>query len=60
VQELASGSTESGVRVFSIAYGGDADLATLRRISAASRAVAYDSTNAANIDTIFSTVISNF
>jgi Ca-activated chloride channel family protein len=60
VRELSRGSTESGVRVFSIAYGADADLKTLQRISEASRAVAYDATNAADIDTIFTTVISNF
>ncbi len=60
VSDLSRGSAESGVRVFSIAYGQDADLKTLKRISEASRAAAYDATTATDIDTIFTTVISNF
>jgi Ca-activated chloride channel family protein len=60
VRDLTNGSTESPVRIFSIAYGSDSDLAALQRISEATRAVAYDATNAATINTIFTTVISNF
>jgi Ca-activated chloride channel family protein len=51
---------ELNVRVFTIAYGGDADLDTLQQISAASRAAAYDSTDPELIDKVFASVISNF
>jgi Ca-activated chloride channel family protein len=46
--------------VFTIAYGDKADLDTLRRISSASRAAAYDARNAASIDTVLTNVVSNF
>jgi Ca-activated chloride channel homolog len=51
---------ELNVRVFTIAYGGDAELDTLQQISAASRAAAYDSTDPELIDKVFASVISNF
>lgn len=56
-------TTESGsgsVRVFSIAYGGNADLEVLRQISEASRAAAYDATDPTSIERIFTAVVSNF
>lgn len=56
VSENAAGA----VRVFSIAYGQNADLETLRRISEASRAAAYDATDPTSIERIFTAVISNF
>ncbi len=59
VREL-DGGTETTLRVFSIAYGEGADLETLKKISEASRAAAYDSTNPANIDKVFTAVLSNF
>lgn len=59
LRKLDSG-TESSLRVFSIAYGEGADLATLQRISETSHAAAYDSTNPANIDKVFTAVLSNF
>ena len=43
-----------------IAYGPDADLATLQQISEASRAAAYDARNPATIDKVFANVLSNF
>jgi Ca-activated chloride channel family protein len=46
--------------VFTIAYGPDADLATLQEISEASRAAAYDARNPTSIDKVFSDVLSNF
>jgi Ca-activated chloride channel family protein len=52
--------TAAAVRVFSIAYGENADLPTLRRISEATRGATYDATNPASIQRIFTTVISNF
>jgi len=55
-----SESSGSSVRVFSVAYGQEADLGTLRRISEASRAAAYDATDPTSIERIFTAVISNF
>jgi Ca-activated chloride channel family protein len=40
--------------------GADADLASLERISAASRAAAYDATDPLTIDSVFTNVLSNF
>ena len=53
-------AAEGGVRVFTIAYGADADLASLERISEASRAAAYDATDPLTIDSVFTNVLSNF
>ncbi|MFF0307677.1 substrate-binding domain-containing protein [Streptosporangium sp. NPDC004379] len=48
------------VRMFTIAYGQDADLSVLRRISEATDAAAYDSREPGGIDQVFTAVISNF
>ena len=60
LRQLDASAQENGVRVFSIAYGPDADLATLQQISEASRAAAYDARNPASIDKVFANVLSNF
>ena len=60
LRELNASAEEDGVRVFTIAYGPDADLATLQEISEASRAAAYDARNPTSIDKVFSDVLSNF
>lgn len=60
IRELGDGSSEGGLRVFSIAYGEGADLETLRQISAASNAAAYDATRPESIDQVFTAVLSNF
>lgn len=60
LRELTASAQENGVRVFTIAYGPDADLATLQEISEASRAAAYDARNPTSIDKVFSDVLSNF
>ena len=60
VDELGAGSGETKLRVFSIAYGQGADLATLRKISQASNAAAYDATDPASISRVFTAVLSNF
>jgi len=60
VHDLGAGTSEGGLRVFSIAYGNGADLSTLRKISQASNAAAYDATDAATISKVFTAVISNF
>ena len=60
VRQLGDQATEGGVRVFTIAYGEDADLDSVTRISEASRAAAYDATDPLTIDTVFTNVLSNF
>jgi Ca-activated chloride channel homolog len=63
IQNLQSGS-EGGsarpVRLFTIGYGKDADLATLRQLAEATRAAAYDASNPATIEQVFTAVVSNF
>jgi len=60
VRELSGHSTESPLRVFSIAYSSGADLDVLTRISQASQAAAYDATKPESIDKVMTAVISNF
>ena len=48
------------VRVFPIAYGQDADTATLRRIAEASNGALYSASNPATINEVFTAVVSNF
>jgi Ca-activated chloride channel family protein len=60
VRELTHQSYEDGVRVFTIAYGADADLDSLKRIAEASRAATYDATDPQTIDAAFTNVLSNF
>ena len=60
VAELGDQAHEDGIRVFTIAYGQDADLDILERISEASRAAAYDATDPLTINAVFANVLSNF
>lgn len=60
IRQLANQAAEGGIWVFTIAYGQDADLDTLKRISEASRAAAYDAADPLTIDTVFTNVLSNF
>jgi Ca-activated chloride channel family protein len=60
VRQLSEQASEGGIRVFTIAYGEDADLGSLKRISEASRAAAYDATDPQTIDAVFTNVLSNF
>ena len=46
--------------MFTIGYGEDADLSTMRAIAEASDAAAYDASDPASIDRVFTAVISNF
>ena len=46
--------------MFTIAYGQDSDLDTVKRISEASRAAAYDATDPQTINAVFTNVLSNF
>jgi Ca-activated chloride channel family protein len=60
VQDLTGNSGLTGIRVFSIAYGADADIGVLTQISDASRAAAYDARDPASINKVFADVLSNF
>ena len=60
IRQLDDQAPEGGIRVFTIAYGEDADLDTVKRISDASRAAAYDATDPQTIDSVFTNVLSNF
>lgn len=54
------GSGASPIRIFTIAYGDDADLATLEQISQATNAATYNATDPASIRKVFVSVLSNF
>jgi Ca-activated chloride channel family protein len=58
--ELSPEDTSLSVRFFPIGYGADADLPTLRSIAAAARGAAYDASEPASIDKVFTAVLSNF
>jgi Ca-activated chloride channel homolog len=60
VRDLESEDADRQVRVFTIAYGDDADLGELRRIADASRAAAYDASDPSSIDKVLAAVLSNF
>jgi Ca-activated chloride channel homolog len=60
VRQLQTESEERAIRIFPIAYGEDADLGTLTRIAGASRAAAYNASDPASIDKVFTAVVSNF
>lgn len=60
LQSDSEGQLTQPVRVFPIAYGADADLATLRRIAEASTAAVYDASDPTSITKVFSAVVSNF
>jgi Ca-activated chloride channel family protein len=48
------------VRIFPIAFSGDADLQALSDIAEATDAAAYDATDPTTIDRVFTAVVSNF
>ncbi|MEY2451043.1 MAG: Ca-activated chloride channel [Acidimicrobiaceae bacterium] len=54
------GQASHAVRVFPIAYGADADAATLQAIADASSSALYKATNPATISQVLTNVISNF
>jgi Ca-activated chloride channel family protein len=63
INEIRHGSTGENskpVRVFTIGYGSDADMAALKSISEASNAAAYNATDASSIRDVFTQVVSNF
>ncbi|MDQ1437439.1 MAG: Ca-activated chloride channel [Acidimicrobiaceae bacterium] len=65
VRRLRSGSegASSGgntVRLFTIAYGRDADLAVLKRMAEATNGASYDAHDPTTINQVFTAVVSNF
>jgi Ca-activated chloride channel family protein len=60
LRELQNEDEERRVRVFTIAYGKDADQKTLKQIAEASSGSFYDATNPATIEKVFTDVVSNF
>jgi Ca-activated chloride channel family protein len=60
LSRTSSGENATGVRVFTIAYGNQADTATLKQIAQATNAAAYDASDPATISKVFTSVLSNF
>jgi Ca-activated chloride channel family protein len=60
VRDIDTSDKEIPVRVFTIAYGAQADLGVLQKISSASRAAAYDASDPTTIDKVLVNVLSNF
>ena len=60
IESTANGENATPVRIFTIAYGADADTSILERISEASNATAYEATDATTISDVFNAVVSNF
>ena len=54
------GETSRPVRIFPIAYGADADEATLKRIAEATNAAEYSAVDPTTIVNVFNAVVSNF
>jgi Ca-activated chloride channel family protein len=54
------GESSQPVRVFPIAYGNDADEATLKRIAEATNAASYSAVDPKTIVNVFNAVVSNF
>ena len=57
---LRSERGDRSVRLFTIAYGSDADLGVLRQIAEATNGAGYDSSDPGSIDAVFTAVVSNF
>ncbi|MCC7076498.1 MAG: extracellular solute-binding protein [Acidimicrobiia bacterium] len=60
IRTLEGGGELRTVRVFTVGYGEDADVEALTRIAEASDGAVYISKDPANIERVFSNVISNF
>jgi Ca-activated chloride channel family protein len=60
LRTLSPEDTSKSVRFFPIGYGRDADLPTLTRIAEAARGAAYNASDPASIDKVFTSVLSNF
>ena len=60
LREGSEGQVTNPVRLFPIAYGSGADLGVLKRMAEATNALAYDASDPATIDNVFTNVVSNF
>jgi len=60
VSRSSNGENATPVRIFTIAYGSDADARTLEQIAEASNATAYEAADATTIQDVFTAVVSNF
>ena len=60
LQAGSEGASSRPVRVFTISYGEEADVVTLRAVAQATRAATYNASNPATIEQVFTAVISNF
>jgi len=60
LQTGSEGSSSRPVRLFTISYGEEADVITLRAIAQATSAATYNASNPATINQVFTAVISNF
>jgi Ca-activated chloride channel family protein len=56
----SEGQSSQPVRLFTIAYGQDADKNTLKRLSEATNAATYDASDPQSINKVFTAVVSNF
>ncbi len=56
----SEGQVSSPVRLFTIAYGEDADKNVLKRLAEATNAATYDASDPESINKVFTAVISNF
>ena len=56
----SEGTSASPVRLFTIAYGEDSDLAVLRQMAEATNAAVYDASDPTTINRVFTAVVSNF
>ncbi len=56
----SEGQSSNPVRLFTIAYGADADKAVLKRLAEATNANTYDATDPRTVTKVFTAVISNF
>lgn len=60
ITRTSNGENATPVRIFTIAYGTDADVGALQQISEASNATAYSASDATTIGEVFTAVVSNF
>jgi Ca-activated chloride channel family protein len=60
VRRNSEGENSRPIRIFTVAYGAEADPAELRQIAEASNATAYRASDATTIDQVFEAVVSNF
>ena len=60
IQAVAPPAMDHEVRIFTIAYGDQADVDTLAEFARSSQGTAYDATDPTTIDQVFNQVVANF